>query len=83
MTIVALALVAAFALSVLGLAGVLRSLVRAHARERDLLIDKLMHLAGKTWREPPATAQGLEQAAEDFEDRYVMSPSQLPDDYDT
>ena len=83
MTVVALTLAAALVVCVLGLSGVLRAVTRSHARERDLLIDKIMHLAGRTWTPPPVDAAGLEQAAEDFEDRYVMSPSQLPDDFDT
>lgn len=35
-------------------ARVTHSLIRSHARERDLLLNKLMHLAGRTWEPPPA-----------------------------
>jgi hypothetical protein len=38
----------------LSFASVLRSLVRQHARERDLLINQVCALAGKPWQPPPA-----------------------------
>jgi hypothetical protein len=75
MTLVALALAAALILSVLGLAGVLRSLIRSHARERDLLINQILHLSGRTWQAPPPTAHGHVLAAEDFGDRYTYAPA--------
>jgi hypothetical protein len=36
-------------------AGLVRSMVRQQARERELILDKLMHLAGRTWTPPPAS----------------------------
>ena len=50
------ALIEAVALIVTGLsfAGVVRSLVRQQARERDLLLNQIMHLSGHTWTPPPA-----------------------------
>ena len=74
MTVVALALAAALILSVLGLSGVLRSLIRAHARERDLLINQILHVSGRTWQPPPADAP-VAQAADDFEDRFTFTPA--------
>lgn len=41
-------------------AGLLRSVIRQAARERGLLLDQMMHLAGRTWTPPPA----LEPVAE-------------------
>ena len=42
-------------LTTLAWAGLLRGLIRQHARERDLLLNQLMHLAGRTWAPPPST----------------------------
>ena len=35
-------------------AGLVRSLLRQQARERDLLLNQVMHLAGRTWAAPPS-----------------------------
>lgn len=35
-------------------AGVVRGMLRQQARERGLLLDQMMHLAGRTWTPPPA-----------------------------
>lgn len=79
--IIALAAVAALLLSVLGLSGVIRSLVRGHARERDLLINQILHLSGRTWQDPPSTESGRILAAEDLTDRrYTYSPALDTDD---
>lgn len=55
-----------------------RSLLRSHARERGLLIDKIMHLSGKTWTSPPAAVEPREPF-EELEERFVSTPAQLPD----
>lgn len=52
--IVALAALAVVGLEAAIFAGLIRSLIRQHARERDAITDKLLHLAGRTWRPPPA-----------------------------
>lgn len=54
MIYVCLALIAAFAVVVSLLAGLLRSQQHAHARERDLLLNQLLHLAGRPWTPAPA-----------------------------
>lgn len=55
MTVAALVGVSvALVLVVLIDAGIVRSLIRQHARHTDLLLDKMMHLAGKTWTPPPS-----------------------------
>jgi hypothetical protein len=59
-------------------AALFRGLVRQQARERELLLNQIMHLAGRTWQPPPETATG--QAAAAGEDTLVMvDPSQLPE----
>lgn len=55
-------------------AGVLRSTTRQQARERDLLLNQLLNLAGKPWQPAPAQA---EPAVEEVDlDRFVFSPEQ-------
>lgn len=89
MTVVALAAVAALLLSVLGLSGVLRSVTRQHARERDLLIAQLLHAVGKPWHEAPAVTaadeiyrehrRALAELGEDgVRARFWASPEQRP-----
>jgi len=54
--VIYVALVEALALVALAVvfAGLVRSLLRQQARERDLLLNKVMFLAGRTWEPPPA-----------------------------
>ena len=47
-------------------------LQRAHLREREALINKIMHLAGRTW-EPPPVENGWEPEARP---NYTVSPEQ-------
>jgi len=54
MIYVAFTALAVSAVTALALASVLRSLVRQQARERDLLLNQIMHLSGRTWTPPPA-----------------------------
>lgn len=54
------------ALSSMGTVHVVRSLIRSHSRERDALLNKIMHLAGKTWEPPPA--QEPEPVSDPFEE---------------
>ena len=43
------------------LAGVLLGkLDRQHRRERELLVNQIMHLSNRTWAPPPADAEDLE-----------------------
>jgi hypothetical protein len=56
--------------------GVLRSMVRQQARERELLLDRIMHLAGRTWTPPPELPPVPEQQLEE-----MLDPYQLPDPY--
>jgi hypothetical protein len=54
-----------------------RGLVRQQARERELLLNQIMHLAGRTWTPPPAAE--LDALGEDTVIAYI-DPSQLPDE---
>lgn len=53
MIYVAIGALAVAALAVLTSASALRSLMRQHAREREALLARIMHLAGRTWERPP------------------------------
>ena len=59
-------------------ASIVRSLIRQAARERDLLLNQLMHLAGRTWQEPPAPAQAPPAPVEEELEpgRFWASPEQ-------
>lgn len=74
-SIVALALVATAAMHTVG------RMLREHARERNLMLNQLLHLAGRTWQ-PPPTAEPVDGFSDDDFDRYVNAPSQLLDDED-
>jgi len=54
MIYVAFAAVALALIEGLSFASIVRSLVRQQARERDLLLNQIMHLSGRTWTPPPA-----------------------------
>ena len=54
MTYVALTEAVALVALAMVFAGLVRSMIRQQARERELILDKLMHLAGRTWTPPPA-----------------------------
>lgn len=55
---VALAEAAALTVTVVAFAGLLRAQQRAHVRREDLLVNQLLHAAGKPWTPPPAD-QGI------------------------
>jgi hypothetical protein len=75
---VALAALAVLALALYLSAALFRGLVRQQARERELLLNQIMHLAGRTWQPPPEPPlQAAGPAGE--EDTVMLDPSQLPD----
>jgi type II secretory pathway pseudopilin PulG len=78
MTIVAIVLAVALVLVVVVFAGVVRSMLRQSARERDLLLNQMMNLAGRPWQPPPSEP---EVEVEPGPERYVLTPEQLPDPY--
>ena len=66
------------AVSTVVFASIVRSLIRQAARERDLLLNQLMHLAGRTWQEPPAQVQTAPALMEEDTEpgRFWASPEQ-------
>jgi len=75
---VALAALAVLAFTVYMAAMLFRGLVRQQARDRELLLNQIMHLAGRTWTPPPAAVE-LDALGEDTVISYI-DPSQLPDE---
>lgn len=55
MLVVALALVVALVVVSLAFAGVVRSLIRQHARREDLLVNQVCALSGRPWQPAPAS----------------------------
>jgi len=72
---VAVAALVVLALAIYTTASLFRNLVRQQARERELLLNQIMHLSGRTWQPPPVPAP----AAGGGEDTLVIDPTQLPD----
>jgi len=62
------------ALCVLAFAQVVRWLIREHARERNLMLNQIMHLAGRTWQPPPTL-----EPAPFVEPEELLDPTLLPD----
>lgn len=53
---------------------------RQHAREREMLLNQIMHLAGRTWAPPPADDYTV--PADPFdEERYMVAASQEPEGF--
>lgn len=70
------ALTAGWAVSVVALAGLIRSQHRAHARREDLLINQLLHAVGRDWQ--PAPADERAPAPEPEERYWTATPDQDP-----
>ena len=64
MTYVALTEAVALVALAMVFAGLVRSMIRQQARERELILDKLMHLAGRTWTPPPSEEPIAEEPVE-------------------
>lgn len=82
MLYVALVLSALLVVTVVAFTGLIRSLIRSNARERDLLLNQLLHASGKTWQPPPKLEPVVTSAwpAEPVERviRFTESPEQFP-----
>jgi hypothetical protein len=76
MTIVAIVLALALVGTVVAFSSLLRSFLRQHARERDLLLNQMLNLAGRPWQPPPAE---VIPEPVDEDGRYVLTPESLPD----
>ncbi len=59
------------------LASQLRSMQRAHARREDLLLNQLLHVAGRPWQPAPATEPALLDA-EPRPATWTATPEQDP-----
>jgi hypothetical protein len=82
MIYVALALVAANAGLVAAFANLLRSQQRSQARERDLLLNQVMHLSGKPWQPAPADERPEPTPPPDPRPpRYTASPEAFSPDF--
>lgn len=77
MTVVALASIAGNVLLVLGFLRYAQTSARPYTRREDVLIDKIMHLAGRTWTPPPAAEAAALDAYD--EDRFASMSSDLDD----
>ena len=75
MTWVALGSLAVLALGLYSCVMLVRGMVRQQARERELLLNQIMHLAGRTWQPPPMP----EPLGLDDEELMLVDPSQLPE----
>lgn len=78
MLYVALLLVAALVAVVIAFASLMRSQIRQHARERDLLINQILHLSGRTWTPPPAEEWGPATGDEPLVCEWTAQPEQHP-----
>lgn len=76
MTWVALAALAVLALGLAAMAQLVRGMVRQQARERELLLNQIMHLSGRTWTPPPAA-----EPAPMVDDEIIgfVDPTHLPE----
>jgi hypothetical protein len=82
MVLVAVVEAVALVAIVVAFAGILARSQRAHARREDLLINQLLHAAGKTWQPAPAETAGAggRREPEPALVRFTPSPEQLPVD---
>lgn len=76
MLYISLALVGALAVTVSVSARIIQSLIRSHARERDLLLNQLLHATGKPWQPAPADQREAPEPKEPR--RFVAAPEQHP-----
>jgi len=74
---VAITALAVLAFTIYTTGALFRGLVRQQARERELLLNQIMHLAGRTWTPPPAAEP--DALGEDTVIAYI-DPTQLPDE---
>lgn len=78
MTVIALALIATLAVAIATFAGLFRATVRSQARERDLLVNQILHLSGRTWTPPPADEWHAPVDSEPLVREWTTQPEQQP-----
>lgn len=76
MTIVAIVALAVAGLAVAVCGRLVRSLVREHHRERQQLLDQIMHLAGRTWTPPPSDRWSPARDGEPLVHEFTATPEQ-------
>lgn len=74
LTVVSVALV----VTVAGFVSLLRSVQHAAARERQILLDRLCHLAGRNWTVPPADEWRPPAGDEPLVRMFTATPEQQP-----
>lgn len=73
----ALAVIAALeTIALIIVAGAARALIREHARERNLILNQLLHATGRTWQPPPVEAWDPPPTRQET----VRQPEQMPAD---
>jgi hypothetical protein len=60
-------------------ARILKGMLREHARERQLLLNQLLNLAGKPWLPAPAEMEPEPEPEPSGEPLLMVAPDQLPD----
>lgn len=73
---VAAAILAVYLITVSVFARLMLAERRQAARERDLMLNQVMHLAGRTWQPPPAEP-AVEREPDPDEGRFTSSPEYL------
>lgn len=68
---------AALALVTVTFLRIVTRLIREQARERQLLINQLLHATGQTWQPPPSEPD--RRPPEPERARYAAAPEQFPD----
>lgn len=75
---ICLALVAAWCITLSAAMQLARSERRQHARERDLMLNQLLNLAGKPWQPAPATTVQRTDDGEFTPAGWTWTPEQNP-----
>lgn len=77
MIVVAAAAVVSVTVVTVAFLQALRWQARQHARERDLLVNQVLHLSGRTWQPPPADVSTV--VREPKGDPTEIRPGQWPE----
>jgi cytochrome oxidase assembly protein ShyY1 len=77
-TVVAVSLVAALVVVTSAFVSLARWQMRQHARERELLLNQIMHLSGRTWTPPPSENWSGAKDGEPLVHEWTATPEQRP-----
>lgn len=78
MLIVTLIIAAGWAATIAAFVRYLASRDRGQARERDLLVNQILHLSGRTWTPPPAEQWQPPAPGEPLVREWTATPEQYP-----